>query len=86
MVCVEGNIGAGKTTLIKRLKERGLTVSEEPVQEWTNMNGYNFLDLASKDPRNWSFEFQTLAAITVWEKNLMVKSKCKFKNGQCTVC
>lgn len=47
--CVEGNIGVGKTTLLKRLKELGVSgavVIEEPVDEWTKVEispGVNML-------------------------------------------
>lgn len=67
---VEGNIGSGKSTLIRALQNLNndkIKVFEEPVKSWQNVDGINFLDLVSKNPKQWAFEFQTLAMTTLWE-------------------
>lgn len=42
---IEGNIGAGKSTFLNRLKALNLniTIVQEPVQTWTNYLGHNYL-------------------------------------------
>ena len=43
---IEGNIGAGKTTIINHLKQLfpDVYLVEEPVSEWQNINGENILE------------------------------------------
>lgn len=43
-VCVEGNIGSGKTTFLSHFKKyNNTTVFEEPVELWRNVSGTNLL-------------------------------------------
>jgi len=43
-VCIEGNIGSGKTTFLSHFKKfDNVTVLEEPVELWRNMSGTNLL-------------------------------------------
>lgn len=43
-VCVEGNIGAGKSTFLDRCRAFPvMDVIEEPVSEWMNVGGVNLL-------------------------------------------
>ncbi|QAB08489.1 ORF5R [Ictalurid herpesvirus 1] len=62
--CVEGNIGCGKSTLVKALMERvagsGVNVVEEPVDQWVNHNGKNYLELSYTDPAGYAVPFQNL--------------------------
>lgn len=51
MYCIEGNIGAGKSTLIKCLSEKYICY-QEPVSEWT------LLDFFYKDMKKYAFPFQ----------------------------
>ena len=53
-VCVEGNIGSGKSAALERLAalRPDLAVFPEPVEEWGDM-----LDLFYADPAAWSFAF-----------------------------
>ena len=54
IICVEGNIGSGKSTLIKGLKEKGWSTFQEPVESrWKEP-----LQAFYKDPSLWSFAFQ----------------------------
>lgn len=61
---IEGNIGCGKTTLIRNLKNSGdFEVIEEPVEEWKNIKneeGENILGLFYKDSPKYAYLFQTI--------------------------
>jgi deoxyadenosine/deoxycytidine kinase len=51
MICVEGNIGAGKSEVLKLLQKRGLKVKLEPTDKWT------LLEKFYKDS-NYAFSLQ----------------------------
>ena len=61
---IEGNIGCGKTTLIRQLKENpSLEVIEEPVDVWKtiqNEDGENVLGLFYKNSKEYAYLFQTI--------------------------
>ena len=64
MYFVEGNIGVGKSTLVKALEERGLSTLQEPVDSWsttTNENGKNILEEFYTAPKRWAYTFQSIA-------------------------
>jgi deoxyadenosine/deoxycytidine kinase len=73
-ISIEGNIGAGKSTLVKILKEILSETSsgnyafiQEPVDEWLNLtdsDGKNILDKFYSDQKSWSYKFQMNAFIT----------------------
>lgn len=43
-VCIEGNIGSGKTTFLSHFKKfKNTTVLEEPVDLWRDVGGTNLL-------------------------------------------
>lgn len=43
-MCVEGNIGSGKTTFLNHFKKYdNITILEEPVNLWQNVAGTNLL-------------------------------------------
>jgi deoxyadenosine/deoxycytidine kinase len=52
-VCIEGNIGCGKTSLLDRLAAE-FAVVPEPVEAWGTL-----LDDFYRDPREWGFVFNT---------------------------
>ena len=66
-VFIEGNIGAGKSTLLRTLQDHGVKTVQEPVEQWQDQQGYNFLQLLSDDGQKWAFPFQVLALTTVWK-------------------
>ena len=74
MILLEGNIGAGKSTVGQALKASGLfDFIEEPVDRWQSGFASNLLDLFYKDMERWSFTFQILAFITrakTWQEVL----------------
>lgn len=52
MICIEGNIGAGKSALLAALKARGYTTRAEPVEAWTLLERYY------TDPARFGFALQ----------------------------
>lgn len=67
VVYLEGNIGVGKSTVIRRLKAQGIgKVSEEPLEVWVNLEGFNMLEMVSSHPSKWGFTFQVMALVTAW--------------------
>jgi len=74
LVSLEGNIGAGKSTLIRKLQEKYENSPEnqtrilflpEPVAFWQTFvdskTGKNILDLFYENPKKYAFSFQMLA-------------------------
>ena len=76
---IEGNIGCGKTTLIKMLKEnKDIEVIEEPVDVWKqikNEHDENILGLFYKDPNQYAYLFQTI----VFKTRMMSLEKKQLK-------
>lgn len=68
-VCVEGNIGAGKTELLKYLKGlKNTSIYEEPVEKWRDLKENNLLELAYKDPVKYGPAFQLYVMQTYLDK------------------
>ena len=57
---LEGNIGAGKTTIMKIIGHYFSSVEfvEEPVNQWQNLGGMNLLDAFYTDPQRLGFSFE----------------------------
>jgi deoxycitidine kinase/deoxyguanosine kinase len=70
IISVEGNIGAGKTSIIDLLKQSHGDIAEfiyEPVDEWMAIkgdDGKNLLETFYGDKQRWSYTFQNVAYIT----------------------
>ena len=71
IISVDGNIGSGKSTFIKILKEvlpeNQVEFACEPVDVWTSVsddNGKNLLGNFYEDKDRWSYTFQNFAYIT----------------------
>lgn len=70
IISVDGNIGSGKSTFIRKLKERfgeKYVFVDEPVSEWMKLgeeNGDNILGSFYKDKKRWSYTFQNMCFIT----------------------
>lgn len=63
MYFVEGNIGSGKSTFLKKLSTE-FKVVQEPVDEWSKMkntNGKNILEEFYEDPERNAYLFQSIA-------------------------
>lgn len=63
---VEGNIGAGKSTFLKILKQYlNIQAVVEPHEQWQNVgNGDNILDLFYRDTKRWAYTFQSYAFVS----------------------
>ena len=63
---LEGNIGAGKTTILKLIGKHFKDVEfvEEPVKQWQNLGGMNLLDSFYSDPQRWGFSFEFYSMLT----------------------
>ena len=70
LISIEGNIGAGKSTVIDYLKTLNMpnvVFIDEPVSEWMSVkdnNGVNALDCFYANKKENAFGFQILAYIT----------------------
>ncbi|MBN1219721.1 MAG: deoxynucleoside kinase [Anaerolineae bacterium] len=65
MIFLEGNIGAGKTTLGRAISQSGaFDFSEEPTTMWREGFASNMLDLFYRDSKRWGFTFQMCALLT----------------------
>lgn len=65
MLLLEGNIGAGKTSLGKHLQASGrFHFLEEPVDRWRHGFASNIFELFYHDMQRWSFTFQIMAFVT----------------------
>jgi deoxyadenosine/deoxycytidine kinase len=62
IVYIEGNIAAGKTTVLGELEKRGYTVVREAVDEWT------FFERCKKDAKRWSTTFETQVMLSMVRK------------------
>lgn len=64
---VEGNIGAGKSTFLKMLKEYlNVQIVLEPHEQWQRVGGedHNLLQKFYKDPARWAYTFQSYAFVS----------------------
>lgn len=48
IVCIDGNIGAGKSTVLKKLSEMGFNTQPEKIHRWP-------LELYYENPERWAF-------------------------------
>jgi deoxyadenosine/deoxycytidine kinase len=63
---LEGNIGAGKTTILKLIAKhfKDVELVEEPVKQWQNLGGMNLLDSFYTNPQRWGFSFEFYSMLT----------------------
>ena len=89
-IFLEGNIGSGKSTLVRLLQEYfhsvnsdiQIEVLQEPVNEWINMRdteGKNILEYFYENQKRWSYSFQMNAFIT---RSKLLMSKINSYNSQ----
>ena len=70
LVTIEGNIGSGKSTLVKKLHEKfskEWNFLDEPVDEWLKLKdeqGRSLIELFYQDKQRYSYTFQNYAYIT----------------------
>jgi deoxyadenosine/deoxycytidine kinase len=73
LLSLEGNIGSGKSTVLRKLKETypEWIFVDEPVGEWLalkNNNGESLLEVFYKDKSRWSYTFQNAAVLYRYKK------------------
>lgn len=87
-VAIEGNIAAGKTTLIKNLKstiekhhKMAVEIMLEPVETWTCFGSHqvNYLGLAYSNPAIYSHRFQMMATATKLSQYLSTQKTIERK-------
>jgi deoxyadenosine/deoxycytidine kinase len=71
ILCIEGNIGSGKSTFMEKLKEawkdrEDVCFLDEPVDTWSNFKDEEggIIEHYYKDQKTWGFSFQMLAYIS----------------------
>ena len=69
IISIDGNIGSGKSTLVKilNLLYDNIEYVKEPVDDWTQIkdsNGKNILDKFYSQRERWAYTFQNMAYIT----------------------
>lgn len=65
IVSIEGNIGSGKSTMLKYFeKYNDVELIPEPVAKWCDVKGHNLLGKLYEDPKRWSFQFQSYVQLT----------------------
>lgn len=63
--CVEGGIGAGKSTFLKVINNfLNAQVVYEPHTKWQDVGGENLLEHFYSDTSRWAYTFQTYAFVT----------------------
>lgn len=50
-IALEGNIGCGKSSVLDRLEESGISVLREPLQEWRDVEGLSRPPLPTRSAR-----------------------------------
>jgi deoxyadenosine/deoxycytidine kinase len=92
IVSIEGNIGGGKSTLLKNLKEYydfninedyHIEFLDEPVKIWESIqdeNGNNILEKFYEDQETFSFPFQMMACVSRFKVLKDSLKKIKLQN------
>jgi len=89
IISIEGNIGAGKTTILDNLKEylkhdKEIIVLKEPVDIWESIvdkENETILQKFYKNPAKYSFTFQVMAFVTrlsILRKTVKENPHCKL--------
>ncbi|XP_046419386.1 deoxynucleoside kinase isoform X1 [Neodiprion fabricii] len=78
-VCIEGNIGSGKTTFLNNFKANdNMLVLQEPVELWRDVGGTNLLEKMYKDPVRYGCLFQSYVQLTMLQLHTQ-KTNLPFK-------
>jgi deoxyadenosine/deoxycytidine kinase len=80
-IFIEGNLGAGKSTVLTYLKKSFAHLadcSEEPLEKWINFNGANLLGEMYLHPKEKSFILQSHIQFTMLQVQLK-KSQAPFR-------
>lgn len=76
-VCIEGNIGSGKTTFLEHFKKFSniIETNGEPVQKWREFHGYNPLAQLYESPQRWCYTVQMFMLLTLMELHTKPQTK-----------
>ena len=78
-IIVEGNIGCGKSTLIKLFSQNPeIDILPEPLEKWCNLEGHNLLQMMYEDPCRHSMTLQSYIQLT------MAQNHCKGASSPIT--
>lgn len=84
---VEGNVGSGKTTMLKSIVDEDIVVILEPVDDWMNLRldeaSPSLFELYYHDKVKYGFAFQMMALQTRFDN--MIKM-CKQHDGKIILC
>jgi deoxyadenosine/deoxycytidine kinase len=76
VICLEGTIAAGKTTVLKHLSNfKNYAIFPEQVEKWTNVPGSaspdssNLLELFYQNQETYAYPFQNLALLTQFDNH-----------------
>ena len=95
IISVEGNIGSGKSTILKALRAypdiQGIPVVylDEPVSQWEQIksnDGKNMIELFYANPSKYAFAFQMMAYIsrlTLFKEAIREHPKCILITERC---
>ncbi|XP_054153209.1 deoxynucleoside kinase-like [Oppia nitens] len=68
-ILLEGNIGSGKTTFSHYLSQsqiaNRLSIHNEPIDKWRDLNGLNLLKAYYRKPEKRAFLFESYVALTM---------------------
>lgn len=89
LISIEGNIGAGKTSLLERLgnKHPEWIFISEPVDTWSsivNDEGKSILQVFYEDRKRWSYTFQNCALLTRYQciESAIERAKVANRTGK----
>lgn len=70
IVCVEGNIGSGKSSFLETFNHNPrIKTFFEPLDKWTNYSGKNLLRESYENPKNNLFKFQVCNFVTMIQRD-----------------
>lgn len=72
-IAIEGNIGIGKTTFMRKLKaitKAHVTSIREPLEQWSRNNHINLLAKMYSNPRKWAFIFQSVVLANLLQNHV----------------
>jgi deoxyadenosine/deoxycytidine kinase len=78
LISIEGNIGAGKSSLLEELRARGYRTYPEPVDEWQE-----WLQRFYENKNRWAFSFQMMVLASFFQQGYAVGS---FVERSCISC
>lgn len=71
-ICIEGNIGCGKSTMLKYFRrhfdnmgQTRIEILKEPINKWREVDGENLVELFYEDTKKYAFMFQSYAQLTI---------------------